>query len=141
MAQVADLVEEGIWAQGGLGLPSSGHILIWDGTVGVARWPFGPANWQTGWPHGGSRRRLSARDLHTAAGKGAFQGPRFSHALSQGRLYERRRKLARTPGRQHRIHDAAAAQRGLAARFRFEVPILKAKAGTIRRVGAYLSVS
>ena len=34
--------------------------------------------------------------------------------LSQGGLYERGRKLARTARRRHRIHDAAARQRGLA---------------------------
>jgi hypothetical protein len=43
---------------------------------------------------------------------------RETFPLSQGGLYERRRKLARTARRRDRIHDAAAAQRRLAFRFR-----------------------
>ena len=51
-----------------------------------------------------------------AARPGTNQGARFPQPLSQGRLHERGRKLARTARWRHRIHHAAAAQRGLASR-------------------------
>jgi len=44
-------------------------------------------------------RRLFARDFHPAARTGAGRGAGFPHPLSQGRLYERGRKLARTARR------------------------------------------
>ena len=45
------------------------------------------------------------------------------HPLSQGRLYERGRKLARTARRRHRVHHAQAAQRRLAGRRHHAAPV------------------
>src|ERR1700704_1359171 len=85
-------------------------ICIWSFRHGLA-----PA--RSGRPDGRpaeAGRRLSPRDLHPPARQGADPGARFSHPLSQGRLYELRRKLARIAWRRHRVHDAATTQRGLA---------------------------
>src|SRR5450755_430264 len=90
-------------------------ILSWSLSVLELRHGLSPARSRR--PHGRpaeAGRRLSARNLYPAARQGAVQGARLSHPLSQGRLYERGRKLARTARRRHRIHDATAAQRRLA---------------------------
>src|SRR5450631_4880228 len=97
-------------------------ILSWSLSVLELRHGLSPARSRR--PHGRpaeAGRRLSARNLYPAARQGAVQGARLPHPLSQGRLHERSRKLARTARRRHRIHDATAAQRRLArGLFRFD---------------------
>src|SRR5262249_31405149 len=58
-------------------------------------------------------RRIPARDLRVATRGGPRKGARAVPALSQGRLHDRDRILARAGGRSHRIHPATAAQRRL----------------------------
>ena len=60
-------------------------------------------------------RFLPARNVCAAARGRARKGARDVPPLSQGSLYDHDRKLARTAGRRHRVHHAAAADRGLAA--------------------------
>src|SRR5262249_32297599 len=58
-------------------------------------------------------RRFPARDLRAAARAGAGKGARDISPLSQGRLYDGDRVLARASRRSHRIHHATASQRRL----------------------------
>src|ERR1700730_5548078 len=91
-------------------------ILSWSLSVLELRHGLSPARSRR--PHGRPAEaggRLSARNLYPAARQGAVQGARLPYPLSQGRLHERSRKLARTARRRHRIHDATAAQRRLEA--------------------------
>ena len=80
-----------------------------------------PANWPSAWrggcirPASAVRRRLAPEDLHPAEGKGPREGARVLRRLSQGRLHDGNRELARTRRRPHRIHHAPAPQRGLNA--------------------------
>src|SRR3954468_4419222 len=85
---------------------------------------YGVSSARSGGSHGRSAkagRWLFARDIHLAPRQGAVPGARVPESLSQSRLHEQRRKLARTAQRRNRVHDATAAQRRLgpgAAKFR-----------------------
>src|SRR5262249_50094543 len=56
-----------------------------------------------------ARRRFPPRHACAAARRGAQQGARIVQALSEARLHDRDRKLARAAGRTHRVYDASAA--------------------------------
>src|SRR5271167_75371 len=62
---------------------------------------------------GASGSALATRDLLPSASRGAPESPRVVRTLSQGRLYDRDRVLARARGRPYRIRDAAPADGGL----------------------------
>jgi hypothetical protein len=68
----------------------------------------------TGWrPR--TARWVRAGNVFIAPRTGAGQGKGLPAIVSEGRLYERGRKVARAAGRRHRIHRATAQDRGLMA--------------------------
>src|ERR1700691_514419 len=62
-----------------------------------------------------NRGYLAAGDLLPAEARGARKSARMVRSLSEGRLYDGNRVLARTGRRTHRIHHPASAERRLSA--------------------------
>src|SRR5882757_10195822 len=97
--------------------PGMDYIIVTPVETGHERQPppcryRPPLGGSVGWPCAAARW-VPPGDVRPATRGRAREGARDAAALSQGGLHDRDRILARAARRPHRVHGAAASERGL----------------------------